>query len=424
MSRSIRPVGVLAFAVVLLVFMALLSGSASAQSPRFGAWTPNDPFDGNTHGAEALESQTGRRVEIVNWYQNWGGGSWISTVQNHVIGAVLGGGRTPMLTWEPWAPGAGTNQPRYRLSRIADGSFDAYMSTFAVALAATGSPVYLRPMHEFNGDWYPWGGTVNANSPALFVRAWRHMVDVFRGAGASNVHFVWSPNNVDVPASNRLESYYPGDSYVDVLAVDGYNWGAGKPEFGGWQSFSEVFMPAYNRLRALGPQPIWLAEVGTTGDGGDKAAWIRDMFARARTMDRLDAIVWFNENKERDWRAAPTPEIAAAFAPASEPSAPAPAAAGSPKAARRLAPRLSLTLTRRPRAGRRASVRWSASHATSVVQWHAYLNGRSVRSAGRSAPRIASRRIARPGRYRWNIVGSDARGRAVVSAGRSFSVTR
>ena len=41
---------------------------------------------------------------------------------------------------------------------------------------------------------------------------------------------------------------------------------------------------------------------------------MRDMWAKAAGMDRLQAIVWFNENKERDWRAAPTPEVAAAFA--------------------------------------------------------------------------------------------------------------
>lgn len=41
---------------------------------------------------------------------------------------------------------------------------------------------------------------------------------------------------------------------------------------------------------------------------------MRDMWAKAAGMDRLQAIVWFNENKERDWCAAPTPEVAAAFA--------------------------------------------------------------------------------------------------------------
>ncbi|MDX6679634.1 MAG: hypothetical protein QOE31_3686 [Solirubrobacteraceae bacterium] len=404
----------LAFAVLMLVMLAMLPGSASAQSQRFGAWTPNDPFDGNTNGAKALEAQTGRHVDIVNWYQNWGGGSWVSAVQNQVIGAVTGSHRTPMLTWEPWAPGGGSQQPDFRLARIAGGSFDAYITTWALSLKLLGSPIYLRPMHEFNGDWYPWSGATNGNTPAQFVDAWRHMVDIFHRTGASNVHFVWSPNNIDVPASNRMESYYPGDAYVDVLAVDGYNWGASTPQFGGWQTFSQVFMPAYNRLRALGPQPIWIAEVATTDDGGDKAAWIRDMFARAAGMDRLEAIVWFNENKERDWRAAPTPEIAAAFAPGAAGTAP---PAGTARRAR-----LSLTVRHPLRAGSSSTVRWRASGASTVTRWHAYLNGRRVHSSGSKAPRVARKRIARAGRYRWMVIGRDAAGRRVVSAGRSFRV--
>ena len=406
LSRQRRTTGAL---VALLVVLALLPASAAAQSPQFGAWTPNDPFDGDVSGAAALEAATGRHVDIVNWYQNWGGGSWISSVQQHVVGAVTRGNRTPMLTWEPWAPGGGTNQPEYRLERIARGDFDVYMTTWALAMKLLGGPVHLRPMHEMNGDWYPWGGTVNGNSPAQFVQAWRRMVDIFRGVGASNVRFVWSPNNIDVPASNRMESYYPGTEYVDVLAVDGYNWGASTPEFGGWQTFTEVFKPAYDRLRALGPQPIWIAEVGTSADGGDKAAWILDMWARAATMDRLKAIVWFNEDKERDWRAAPTPEIAAAHRPGA-------VAAPKPK------PKLSLILPSRHRAGGKAVVRWRARNAGSVVRWHAYLNGRRVKTASRKAKPVASKRILRPGRYRWTVTGRDARGRSVVTARRAFRV--
>lgn len=404
-----------ALGVFLALMVALLSlpAGASAQSPQFGAWTPNDPFDGNLGATAALQSATGRHVEIVNWYQNWGGGSWIANVQQHVIGAVTVGSRTPMLTWEPWTPGGGSNQPQYGLARIAQGDFDAYITTWALAMKVLGAPVHLRPMHEMNGDWYPWSGVVNGNSPALYVQAWRRMHDIFRSVGASNVRFVWSPNNIDVPAGNRMESYYPGTEYVDVLAVDGYNWGAGTPQFGGWQTFTEVFKPAYDRLRALGPQPIWIAEVGTSADGGDKAAWIRDMWARAAGMDRLKAIVWFNENKERDWRAAPTPEIAAAFRPGSEA-----ALDDTPRAK----PKLKLTVARRHRAGRKAVVRWRATNAAAVVRWHAYFNGRRVRTVSRRSTRVARKHIARPGRYRWTVVGRDARGRTVVSARRSFRV--
>jgi hypothetical protein len=402
----------------LLALLVLLPAGASARSQQFGAFTPGDPYTG-TSGAAALEAATGRRVDIVNWYQNWGGGNWISSMQSTLIATVLGSGRTPLLTWEPWAPDGGTDQPTYALSRIANGSFDGYISAWAIALKVIGAPVHLRPMHEMNGNWYPWNAGVNGNTPATFVQAWRRIVDIFRDRGAGNVRFVWSPNNIDVPAANRMESFYPGDGYVDVLAVDGYNWGAGTPEFGGWQSFSKVFMNAYDRLRALGPQPIWIAEVATSDDGGDKAAWVRDMFARAATMDRLEALVWFNENKERDWRAAPTPEVAAAFAPGAAAGA---ADAGAAAVARR--PRLTLMVARRARAGRKATVRWRATGAARVTRWLTYLNGSRVRTVSHKAPRIAQRYVGRPGRYRWKVVGRDGQGHTVVSASRAFRVVR
>ena len=98
-----------------------------------------------------------------------------------------------------------------------------------------------------------------------------------------------------------MERYYPGAQYVDVLALDGYNWGSTTPEYGGWQSFEQVFERAYERLTALGDQPIWIAEVGSAPEGGDKADWVRNMFETAARWDRLKAIVWFDLNKEQDW---------------------------------------------------------------------------------------------------------------------------
>jgi len=230
--------------------------------------------------------------------------------------AVKDSGRIPLVTWEPLDPNNwGSNQPNYSLARIAGGAFDAYIARWADDLRNVGTPVYLRPMHEMNGNWYPWGMSVNGNSAQLFRDAWRRMHDIFTAHGATNVRWVWSPLNIDVPGTpgNRLEDLYPGQQYVDVLATGGYNWGSEKPEFGGWQSFSTIFTGIYNRLKALGPQPIWITEVASDYRGGDKAAWVRDMFSTAAGMDRLQAIVWFNEDKERDWRAAPNAEVAAAF---------------------------------------------------------------------------------------------------------------
>ena len=142
-----------------------------------------------------------------------------------------------------------------------------------------------------NGNWYPWGAGVNGNTPSQFILAWQRMRHIFAREGASNVLWVWSPNNFDVSSTQPLEAFYPGAAYVDVLAADGNNWGSARPHWGGWRSFNQIFRGVYDRLKALGPQPIWFAEVASAPDGGDKAGWVREMWARAETMDRLETLL-------------------------------------------------------------------------------------------------------------------------------------
>jgi beta-mannanase len=284
--------------------------------PLFGAHVDGDVYGGNLAKTDALEQTLGRRISISHWYQNWGGGDWIRAVHPELIKAVADSGRTPLLTWEPWNPDDfGKDQPDFGLRRIASGAYDDYITQWADGLKATGTTVYLRTMHEMNGGWYPWGTGVNGNDATQYKAAWRHIVDVFRSRGADNVKFVWCPLVDSVPdkPGNQLEDYYPGKSYVDVLSLDGYNWGTNQPANGGWRSFKQVFGDAYNRLTKLGPQPIWIAEVGSAAQGGDKAGWVRDMWKTAARMPQLKAIVWFDVDKEEDWRAGADPTVAAAF---------------------------------------------------------------------------------------------------------------
>jgi len=102
----------LALTAVLALLALTPSVAGAQQAPlQFGAFSPGDPFAGNTNNTDALQAALGRRIDIVNWYQNWGGGDWISAVQNHVVNAVADSGRAPMITWEPWDPAAGRTSP-------------------------------------------------------------------------------------------------------------------------------------------------------------------------------------------------------------------------------------------------------------------------------------------------------------------------
>lgn len=293
--------------LVTVVATAITAAPASARRTpvTFGAWTPGSPFGGKLRATNALQRSIGRRVKIVHWFQDWG-------VDDHhfkyntarAVRSIRRTHRIPLLTWEPYKEGA--TWEAYSYDAIAGGAYDDYIRNWARGMARLRTPIYVRLAHEMNGNWYSWGGPVLNNNAESFKRMWTHVVDVARSAGATNVKWVWCPLTEDVPnvASNHFERYYPGPSYVDILSLDGYNWGAGTPQFGGWRTFRKIFAKPYKRMTRLGSQPIWIAEVGSASDGGDKAKWVRSMFRTASRMKRLQAIVWFNEDKARDWSTA------------------------------------------------------------------------------------------------------------------------
>lgn len=207
-------------------------------------------------------------------------------------------GAALMISWEPWNwEIKSQTQPDYTLDKIVDGTYDSYIRTFAQAAAATARPVFVRFAAEMNGDWHVWSTGFNGNGPGDYVAAHRHVVDVARAAGGTNIKWVFNPI-VSYDGSTPLTQLYPGDSYVDWVALDGYNWGSLK---WGWQPFTDIFTAGLKELKAISPnKPLAIAEIGST-PGAGKAAWITDSFARARAAGAR-MMIWFEHNKETDWR--------------------------------------------------------------------------------------------------------------------------
>jgi len=73
------------------------------------------------------------------------------------------------------------------------------------------------------------------------------------------------------------------------------------------------------------------------------------------------------------------------------------------------------------RAGRRATVRWSALNAGAVTRWTVSL--RRVRTLSKRQARSAHAGIRRAGSHRWTVTGYSPAGK-VVSASRGFRVVR
>jgi beta-mannanase len=170
-----------------------------------------------------------------------------------------------------------------------------------------------------NGNWYPWDGSHNGASAAAatkYIAAYRHVHDVFSGAGATNVLWVFSPNVDSVPgdAWNQWSNYYPGDGYVDWMGFDGYNWGTVMTGTS-WRTFTNMTSAIYAGLAAKG-KPIMIPETASTELGGDKGAWITAVLPALKTsFPAIKALVWFHMNKETDWRIDSSPQARDAFVP-------------------------------------------------------------------------------------------------------------
>jgi hypothetical protein len=107
--------------------------------------------------------------------------------------------------------------------------------------------------------------------------------------------------NVPSSGTTALADLYPGDAYVDAVAMDGYNWCNVLPETS-WQSFEEVFGPGLSEFEDLTHKPVLIGEVASTEQEGDKAVWIADMFEALKDRREVCGFTWFDFVKESDWR--------------------------------------------------------------------------------------------------------------------------
>ncbi len=244
-----------------------------------------------------LETQMEKRVSLVLWYQNWQTFGQMQPFPTAQMEAVREHGSIPVLSWEPDEYSGPLDQPAFSLASIAGGAWDSYIRQYALAAKAWGHPFFLRFAFEMNGNWEPWSEFNSGNSAGQFVKAWRHVHDIFTSVGATNVTWLWCPNT-DSASTTPLEDLYPGNAYVDWVGMDGYNFSIdvyNKP----WLTFSQIFGETYHHLLKMIPasMPIMIGETGSVEDGGSKPAWITDALSTQLPADfpRIKGLIWFNE---------------------------------------------------------------------------------------------------------------------------------
>lgn len=272
-----------------------------ADRARLGAYV--DGMTQNPEKLPAFERMVGAKTDIASYYYGFGD-VFPGPVERELAD---GGTRDILLSWDMGPT---------RFTDWSSGRHDDYLDQIAAAARSYPHRVFVRPWPEMTGDWQTFQPTLLGLRPhggtyAQFIAAWRYVVSYLRKQGADNLRWVFNPDAGTYLGTTPVNLIWPGKEYVDVLGLDGFNWGR-DASWGRWQSFSDIFRSQYDKLTALHPTaPVWICEVASkeprTNDGSpvdrshNKGDWIRRMFDY-RGMPRIKALIWFHTKKERDWR--------------------------------------------------------------------------------------------------------------------------
>jgi hypothetical protein len=223
--------------------------------------------------------RAGKKPNLIEFYSAWGDQYEQELVQN-----AWDYGAVAYIAWEPFETS---------LKDIASGKEDKYIREYARSVRELNLPVAISWAHEMNGFWYPWG--TKKTTPAEFTAAYKHIHDLFGEEGATQVIWVWSPNVINPMPKVKLKPYWPGDDYVDWVGVIGY-YAAHGPS-----TYKSLYGSTMTQIRTFTKKPFIIAETAAQA-GERKPADIKDLLQGTAKRDDVIGFVWFNYDKETDWR--------------------------------------------------------------------------------------------------------------------------
>ncbi|HTW21614.1 MAG TPA: glycosyl hydrolase [Mycobacteriales bacterium] len=233
----------------------------------WGAYTPPASGQTLTTAVTDLESQVGRTFDIVYHYHDFSGPATAisGTMPDSYEKALAASGH---IIFEDWASRIYSTNQQIQWSAIADGDYDSsVIIPEAQSIKAFGQPIMLT----FDSEMDSRVGT--SGTAADYVAAYRHIHDVFAAQGVTNVIWVWTPTGYTGHES-LFNSLYPGNSYVDWIGYDPYNFYNCQSASGAWKTPQQTIDPMYQWLEAngYGDKPFILPEYGTVPNPSDSTA--------------------------------------------------------------------------------------------------------------------------------------------------------
>lgn len=293
-----------ALSVAVLLVAALLApmpgagpAGASGGPVVFGA--AQAAYSGATsqQAVTSLESSIGRPLAAIRIYDNWD-----SVFPNTYTNWLKSSGHTVFLSVKPRrANGSTVSWARIAAARPGDPVY-ADLIRWANNVKGFGGHLYFAFNHE--PDIH---SSAVFGKPSDFIAAWDNLVTVFRALGVTNAEYAWTvaeSNFFVAPTDSRYApQFYPGDAYVDDIAVDAYNMYClrkdGKYQQP-WRSLEQVLAPLMQFAQAHTAPGLMLAEWGSPEDAkvlGRKAQWFADaqQLFKQPAYQRFKAVLYWNQ---------------------------------------------------------------------------------------------------------------------------------
>ena len=219
---------------------------------------------------------------------------------------------------------------------VVEGYYNRSYKRFFEDIKTLDIKVVFRTMHEMNGGRYS-----RASQPESFKQAWKKIHTLARDTmniSSGQLLFSLSYNSQDLPTKDylptqkshysycsqwvvdnigrcpRMEDYYPGDEYVDLIWVTLYNRWRSRPAYRSVRKSPQDLLTEANLFGRLSQRkkPIIIDELWTTAikfDGTrsqnktkevfqtnteDKNTRLREWVGLLRTYKSIVAIVYFN----------------------------------------------------------------------------------------------------------------------------------
>ncbi len=272
---------------------ALYADIVAGDQLRWGIFTQDVYGTGIHETIPALEEALDYKFSVILSYVHFG-----TPFPTEFMKENRQNGRIVELTYQITG---NNNEDLYAASPLLDlyrGLRDDELRAFARAAADYGHPFLFRLNNEMNSDWTSYSGVVNLGDPQLFIAVWQRIYRIFEEEGVDNCIWIYNPNDRNAPPSrwNDALAYYPGNEYVQMLGVTGYNNGT---YYAQWKEQWREFDVIYDEIESLyAPHfskfPWIITEFASSSIGGDKVAWIENMFAHIRDYPNLKIAVWFS----------------------------------------------------------------------------------------------------------------------------------